>query len=286
VLLKRGTRDKTLMLDKSVAWENISILAVDSEPEIREFFMAFSDNKGIACTVAASGEEAVEMLKQNNSYNFYFICRKLPDMSGIELARQIKTKAAQKAIVTVISSSELSAAEGDVISEDVDELLPKPLFPSDIVDIINKYLGMKNRKDNEIQEGPANNFAGHKVLLAEDVDINREVVIELLKPTGLEIDCADNGAEAVSMFSDAPDKYDIIFMDVQMPVMDGYEATRKIRALDIPKSKTIPIVAMTANVFREDIEKCLESGMTSHVGKPLDINSLYILLNNYIISGT
>jgi len=285
VLLKRGTRDKTLMLDKSVVWENISVFAVDLEPEIREFFTAFSDNKSIDCAVAASGEEALEMLKQKKNYNFYFICRTLPDMSGVELARRIKENAAHKAIVTVMSSIELIAAEGDIDSGDVDELLPKPLFPSDIVDIINKHLGIKSRSDTGIQESPASNFTGHRVLLAEDVDINREIVIELLKPTGLEIDCADNGAEAVRMFSDAPDEYDIIFMDVQMPVMDGYEATRKIRALDITKSKTIPIIAMTANVFREDVEKCLESGMNSHVGKPLDIGALLVLLNNYLLSG-
>ena len=285
-LLKRGTRDKTLMLDKSVAWENISIFAVDPEPEIREFFVAFSDNKGITYTVAANGEEALKMLKQKNDYNFYFICRNLPDISGIELARRIKEDAEHKAIVTVMSSIELIAAEGDITSGDVDELLPKPLFPSDIVDIINKHLGTKSRTDTGIQESPASNFSGFKVLLAEDVDINREIVIELLKPTGLEVDCADNGAEAVRMFSEASDEYDIVFMDVQMPVMDGYEATRKIRALDIPKSKTIPIIAMTANVFREDIEKCLESGMNSHVGKPLDIGALLVLLNSYLYPDT
>ncbi|MDR2780203.1 MAG: response regulator, partial [Synergistaceae bacterium] len=125
-------------------------------------------------------------------------------------------------------------------------------------------------------------FEGFRILLAEDVDINREIVSTLLEPTLLAIDCAVNGAEAVRMFGDAPERYDIIFMDVQMPEMDGYEATRRIRALDVPRAKKIPIVAMTANVFREDIEKCREAGMDGHIGKPLDIKELLTVLNAYL----
>ncbi|MDR1439595.1 MAG: response regulator, partial [Clostridiales bacterium] len=96
-----------------------------------------------------------------------------------------------------------------------------------------------------------------RVLLAEDVEINREIVIALLEPTNISIECAENGAAAVTMFSENPERYDMIFMDVQMPEMDGYEATRRLRALGAPRAAEIPIIAMTANVFREDIEKCL-----------------------------
>jgi len=99
----------------------------------------------------------------------------------------------------------------------------------------------------------------------------------------LTIDCAENGAEAVRMFDDAPDRYDMIFMDVQMPEMDGYEATRRIRSLDIPRAKTIPIVAMTANVFREDIEMCLEAGMNDHIGKPIEIEEFIGTLQKYLV---
>jgi len=127
-------------------------------------------------------------------------------------------------------------------------------------------------------------FAGHTVLLAEDVNFNREIVIAFLEPTRLSIDCAENGAEAVRMFSEAPGKYDLIFMDVQMPEMDGYEATRRIRAMNIPKAKTVPIIAMTANVFKEDIEKCATAGMDSHLGKPLDFDALLNKLRCYLLS--
>ncbi|MDR1059878.1 MAG: response regulator [Clostridiales bacterium] len=123
-----------------------------------------------------------------------------------------------------------------------------------------------------------NDFSGCRVLLAEDVEINREIVMALLEPTNLTIDCAENGAVAVRMFAENPERYDMVFMDVQMPEMDGYEASRRLRALDAPNAASIPIIAMTANVFREDIEKCLEAGMNGHLSKPLDINEVILAL--------
>jgi signal transduction histidine kinase/CheY-like chemotaxis protein len=125
-------------------------------------------------------------------------------------------------------------------------------------------------------------YAGFSILLAEDVEINREIVLALLEPTNLKIDCAENGEEALEMFSASPDKYDMIFMDIQMPQMDGYEAVRRIRGLDVPAARQIPIVAMTANVFREDIERCLEAGMNDHVGKPLNFNEVQDKLKKYL----
>jgi len=142
-------------------------------------------------------------------------------------------------------------------------------------------------------------YAGRRVLLVEDVDINREIVQTLLEPTKLEIDCAVNGVEAVRMFAEAPSMYDIIFMDIQMPEMDGYEATRRIRAIEaeqrkagfsedknklqlLGRAKGVPIIAMTANVFKEDIEKCLAAGMDNHIGKPLDFDEVINRLNLYL----
>ncbi|MDR2819767.1 MAG: response regulator [Desulfovibrio sp.] len=118
------------------------------------------------------------------------------------------------------------------------------------------------------ERGPV--FAGKRILLAEDVDINREILLTLLEDTGVVVDCAVNGREAVRMFAANPDAYDLIFMDIHMPEMDGYDATKAIRRLKRGRSATVPIVAMTANVFREDVEKCLAAGMNDHVGKPLE----------------
>jgi PAS domain S-box-containing protein len=125
-------------------------------------------------------------------------------------------------------------------------------------------------------------FAGRCVLLAEDMEINRKIVLMLFEPTKLKIDCAENGAEAVRKFSAEPDRYDLIFMDIQMPEMDGYEATRRIREMDIPKAKSIPIIAMTANVFREDVEKCLAAGMNNHIGKPLNFDKVLEKIKSYL----
>jgi CheY-like chemotaxis protein len=133
----------------------------------------------------------------------------------------------------------------------------------------------------DMQMDNAGTFEGFTVLIAEDVEINREIVAALLEPTLLAIDFAENGEKAVEMFQNNPEKYGMILMDVQMPKMDGFEATRRIRALPIAAA-AVPIVAMTANVFREDIEKCIEAGMNGHLGKPLDYAALLEKLRQYM----
>ena len=125
-------------------------------------------------------------------------------------------------------------------------------------------------------------YAGRTVLLTEDVDINREIVIALLEPTGIKVECAKDGAQALRMFTAEPDRYDMIFMDLQMPTMDGMTATRLIRELGTPKAAGIPIVAMTANVFQEDIDECLTNGMNDHLGKPLDFRQMLEKLKQYL----
>jgi CheY-like chemotaxis protein/nitrogen-specific signal transduction histidine kinase len=127
-------------------------------------------------------------------------------------------------------------------------------------------------------------FDGRHMLLVEDIEINREIVLALLEPTGLEITCAENGAEALRIYGEAPSRYDLIFMDVHMPEMDGYEATRRIRALGAPEAAAVVIIAMTANVFREDVEKCLDAGMNDHIGKPLDFDEVLAKLREYLPS--
>ncbi|MDR1654673.1 MAG: response regulator [Treponema sp.] len=137
------------------------------------------------------------------------------------------------------------------------------------------------------EENRQNDFSGHAVLLAEDVEINREIVRALLEPMGISIDCAENGAEAVRLFEKNPGAYGVVFMDLQMPEMDGFEATRRIRRLEAEcNSKPVPIVAMTANVFKEDIENCLLAGMNGHVGKPLNLKDVLEKLHCYLAPQT
>jgi CheY-like chemotaxis protein len=133
-----------------------------------------------------------------------------------------------------------------------------------------------------VEAGETPIFKGKRVLVAEDVEINREIVTTLLEPTGIIVTCAEDGAEALNFFSREPEAYDIILMDIQMPRMDGCEATMCIRNLDAPNAKTIPILAMTANIFREDIEYYLSVGMSGHIGKPMDIDAVFNAMKAFL----
>ncbi|MDR2028849.1 MAG: response regulator [Treponema sp.] len=266
--------------------KNLRTLVVDDEPETRSYFEDIATRFGFACDTAASGEEALEKIRQDGPYTIYFIDWKLPGIDGIEVSRKIKESEELHPVVIMISSTEWSLIETKARSAGVDKFLSKPLFPSSIVDCINECLGIDTMRAAEKgQEKEIDSFMGYRILLAEDVEINREIVIALLEPTRLVIDCAENGAIAVERYSENPDQYQMIFMDVQMPEMDGYEATRRIRAWEAEhpeSSRRIPIIAMTANVFREDIEKCLKSGMDGHVGKPLDFDEVLEKLRQFL----
>jgi CheY-like chemotaxis protein len=163
--------------------------------------------------------------------------------------------------------------------------LQKPLFRSDIINTLNEYVNM-GRVEEKQADGKEDDFSGFRILLVEDVEINREIVIALLEPTNLTIDTAENGLVALKKVRESPEPYDMIFMDVQMPELDGYGATRKIRAFEsgriAEKSMGVPIIAMTANVFREDIEKCLEAGMNDHIGKPVNFEDVLQKLRLYL----
>lgn len=283
IKIRRTNEKKQEYLEGNVKWDNVRILIVDDDPDILTYIEEILNGSGAKCDTAKSGEEALRLVEQNGSYHICFVDWKMPGMDGLELTKELKTKVSgNSSIVIMISSAEWNEIENEAKKAGVDKFLSKPLFPSDIIDIINKQLGINQQKADEKQEEKIN-FSGNCILLAEDVEINREIVLAFLEPTNLEIDCAENGKEAVRMFSEAPDKYKMIFMDIQMPEMDGYEATRSIRALDHPNAATIPIIAMTANVFREDIDKCLASGMNGHVGKPLDLSEVFDKLRTYLL---
>jgi PAS domain S-box-containing protein len=283
-LLERGFDADRDALSPGINLNNARVLAVDDAPDIREYFLEIAQRININCDAAPGGEEALRLIEQNGSYDIYFIDWKMPGMNGIELARRIKERDGPgESVIIMISSVEWAVIEQEAKNAGVDKFLSKPLFPSAIADCINECLGQGSlAAAKNARSGETDDFTGYRVLLAEDVEINREIVTALLEPTGLVIDCAENGLEAVSMFRNAPGKYDMIFMDVQMPEIDGYEATRLIRDLPVPEAPRVPIVAMTANVFREDIEKCLDAGMNDHVGKPLDFGEVLTKLRTYL----
>jgi signal transduction histidine kinase/DNA-binding response OmpR family regulator/PAS domain-containing protein len=296
ILAERGTEKKHAPLIPDVNLNNVRILAVDDDPDILKYFHDITRRFGVHCDTALSGKEALDLINKNGPYHIYFVDWKMPVMDGIQLAHELKTHASKKSVAIMISAAEWSTIKDEAKKAGVDKFLSKPLFPSTIAEVINECIGVDKQQENDIQTNITGIFAGHRILLAEDVEINREIVQALFEPTQLEIDCAENGTEAVRMFTEAPDKYELIFMDLQMPEMDGYEATRRIRAIEDELNKNlsndvgnnggllkqIPIIAMTANVFKEDIEKCLACGMNSHVGKPLDFEEVLNRLHSYL----
>ena len=284
VYLKLSEKEKGAQPLPGINPEGVRVLVVDDAPDVLEYFKDILQRFGVHCDLALSGELGLQLVEKNGSYNIYFIDWKMPGIDGIELAKLLKERSdgdgASHSIVVMISSADWNTVEPVARKAGVNKFLSKPVFPSMIEDILNDSLG--NKTQQNAAAVIADNFEGYHVLLAEDIEINREIVLTLLEPAHLTIDCAENGAEACRLFSEAPDKYDMIFMDVQMPEMDGYAATRRIREMETQKAKTIPIVAMTANVFREDIEKCLEAGMTDHLGKPLVFEEILRILRKYL----
>jgi len=287
IQLKRSNNEKHRLLSDDVNLKNVRILTVDDDKDVLTYFSEIAQGFELMCDTAISGEEALKLIEKKGGYNIYFIDWKMPVMDGIQLVREIRSRIKKNAIVTMISAAEWSSVATEAKAAGVDKFLSKPLFPSTIAEMINECLGVdKQQVEKSKAADIAGIFAGKRILLVEDVEINREIVLALLEPTKLEIDCAENGIEAVNMFTKAPLKYNMIFMDIQMPEMDGYEATKRIRAMNNPAAKTIPIIAMTANVFKEDIERCLTAGMDNHVGKPLDFDEVLDKLRIYLKTTT
>ena len=285
VQLRHKTAQRASLLHPDIHWNNVSIMVIDDDPATLEYFKDVLQRFDVSCDTAVNGREALELIKHNGTYNIYFMDWRMPDIDSITLAKMIKEKSpdSESTIVMMIAVTERRGIEEEANKIGINKFLAKPLFPSVIMDIISKILGVnQHRMVNKKQTILAGIFAEFHILLAEDVVVNSIILQRLLEPTGVKIDCAKNGAEAVRLFRESPEKYDLIFMDIQMPVMDGYEATRNIRALHVPRAKTIPIIAMTANVFREDVEECFKAGMNNHLGKPLNFDDVLGQLHTYL----
>ncbi|WP_424245957.1 PAS domain S-box-containing protein [Elusimicrobium posterum] len=282
-----GKKENTTKLNEDINLKNLRVLAVDDAEEIRDYFSNIMELFSIKCDVAASGEEALALMERNkeNPYNIIFTDWMMPGMDGLALTRRIRENKDQKPVVIMISMAAWGEIEQEAAQAGVSTFVPKPLFPSSLINAINKCLSgivSESKKDAAALADKIPDFTGMKILIAEDVDINREIIESLLEESKIKIDFAENGLVAVEKFKQHPTAYNAILMDIQMPEMDGFAATREIRALDVENAKTIPIIAMTANVFVEDIEKCLAAGMNDHLGKPIEIEVMFQKLNYYL----
>jgi len=261
--------------------DDFRILVVDDDIVVRDYFANLARRYDFHCDVACNGAEAFGMLKTAGYYNVFFIDWKMQGLDGISLVRKIRQEAEDDTAVVMMSSVEWIEIEKEAREVGVDKFVQKPLFASAVFDTISECLRIEKR----IKALPVHNAPDCKdyhILLAEDNEINREIVLALLEPTGVVITCAEDGAIALEMFSENPERFDMIFMDMQMPKMDGITAASRIRALEHKRAREIPIVAMTANVFKEDIEHCLSVGMNDHIGKPLDYNDVFMKMKKYL----
>jgi signal transduction histidine kinase/CheY-like chemotaxis protein len=296
---RRGTKRIINLSKAGINWDNIKVIAVDDDMEILLYFKDIMRGLGTSCSTALNEEEALSCVENDGKKHIYFIDWKMPDIDGIALAKKLAAKSAavsdgnsssDDAMIIMISAAEWSGVVDEAKKSGISMFLSKPIFPSAVAESIADAAGVQYL-EQEKKDDYSGVFEGFKILLAEDVDINQEIIDTLIEPTLLKMDCAMNGAEAVAMFRKSPDDYDLILMDVQMPEMDGYEATRRIREIEVAWRKTeptarprdVPIVALTANVFKENIEKCLEAGMNDHLGKPIVVDEFYNLLRKYFL---
>ena len=282
IQMQKG-KDKQEETSSITNWEKVRILVFDEDPDSLAIYKTISQRLGAHCDTTSITEEANRLLRDNEKYHLFFVDGNLPEDEGILIAEAIEKGASKYCnVIIMVSPSDWNKFDDEAKKAKGFRLISKPIFPSAVVDIMNEILG--NIKPVEATQTTENAvYKGHNILLADDIEINREIVLALLEPTEIDIDCAENGAEALRMFDEHPEKYEMIFMDIQMPEMDGYEATSLIRAHAHSWGKAIPIIAMTANVFREDVEKCLAVGMNGHVGKPLDYDEVISILNTYLL---
>jgi len=272
---------------------DVKLLIVDPDKKVREYFKSITASFGILDSYEAENVEqavdsALRARNMENPYDIIFVDHTLADENGIDFIRNSGVRLDKNNVVVMTSFLNWNKIEESVHGIGVKRFIPKPLFPSAILDSINEVISgaVKNldiQSENIMEEAP--DFSNITLLLAEDVEINREIFIALLEDTNINIEHAENGLAAVNKFKDDPDKYDLIIMDVQMPELDGYGATRAIRAIGTERAKTIPIVAMTANVFKEDMDKCLDAGMNDHLAKPIQVNAVVEKIKYYCHPG-
>ena len=266
-------------VEKITELEGLKALVVDDDFNTCDSVTKMLVKVGMRAEWTLSGKEAVlrarQSIEMSDVYHAYIIDWRLPDMNGIEVTRQIRSLNDNTPII-ILTAYDWSDIEVEAKAAGVTAFCSKPMFMSDLRETLMSAIGQK-QTDATQELLPEKNvgFMGKHILLVEDNELNREIALEILREYGFRVDTAENGAVAVEKVSTAaPGSYDLLLMDVQMPVMDGYTATRQIRALDDPARAKLPILAMTANAFDEDRRNALESGMTGFLSKPIVIGDL------------
>ena len=267
---------------------DLPVLVVDDDKTCCESTVATLQEIGIAGEWVLTGKEAVERCaarhKTGRDYFAVILDWKMPEMDGIATARKIREQVGEDVTIIILTSFDFSEIEEEARAAGVNAFMAKPLFRSRLTATLRQFTSGKKEKNarNYLEDFAKENYAGKRILLVEDNELNREIATEIIGMTGVTIDSAENGKIAVEKVMEAPEKwYDLIFMDIQMPIMNGYEATAAIRSLAGSRGK-VPIIAMTANAFAEDVQLAKNTGMNEHIAKPLDLNKLNDVLKQWL----
>lgn len=265
----------------------MSVLVIDDDPIACDHAKLVLEKTGISAETAHSGKEALEMIKvkvaRREPYNLIIIDWQMPEMDGVEVTRQIRKILGDETAIIILTAYNWDDITNEAIEAGVDSFIAKPLFSGHLLDEFKNALKKKKMLYSAAQKKA--DLAGKKILLAEDMVVNAEIMMEVLKMREMEPELAENGKIAVEMFEkSAPYYYAAILMDMRMPVMDGLQATEAIRNLDRADAKKIPIIALTANAFDEDVQRSLQSGLNAHLSKPVNPDVLFDTLENLIES--
>lgn len=266
-----------------------SILVADNEKENRDKLCRLAQELGMKTDLALSGKEALEKICRadltGKPYDVIICERTMPDMNGIEIARCIRANTLKNVPAILISTEDWTDMESEAKKAGINAFVPRPLFKSYLANVIGVVLDTGNENTKTVQETQTEmpRFTGRKILLVEDNELNAEIAAELISMTGASVDTVSNGKAAIEKFRKFPENhYGLIFMDIQMPVMNGHEATVAIRKLDRQDAKTVPIISMSANTFPDDIRLAKRSGMNDHLPKPVNFGHLANIMKKWM----
>ena len=278
-------KQKAKCSDEPYDFSLIRALIVNSEPTTSEYTSIVVNRCGVKNDAVSDGAQALEKMRlareKGEAYNMFLVGWHMAETDGAELVRSIRSHAGEEKSLIIVTAYDQSAIEAQAKAAGADSVISEPVFQSTFFNLLVNICG--KRVSGRADKPPMPDFAGKRLLLAEDNEMNMEIACELLRGAGFEVETADNGQKAAEMFEASPPRwYDAILMDIMMPVLNGYEATRRIRASEHPDGGSVPIIAMTANAFREDVADALAAGMNDHIAKPIEIPTLFKTLKTYI----
>ena len=278
------TSDKQAHEGSEVRPQDLRVLIIDDDPVSGEHSRLVLEEVGIVSDFCLSGTEALEMMELAHArmepYNLILVDLKMPEQDGVAVTRKIREKFNDESTIIILTAYSWDDVMEEAINAGVDSFIAKPLFASSVLDEFALAIQRRLAVHKEIHKA---DLTGRRVLLAEDIEINAEIMIDILSMRDVEADHAQNGQAAVDLFAKSKEgTYSAILMDVRMPVMNGLEAAAAIRALNRPDAKSIPIIALTANAFDEDVQRSLQAGMNAHLTKPVDSEHLFETLEQLI----